>query len=118
MAWHRDDAAYSEPQVEAIVTVDVSGGFDGKTQWRMPDGRVVGEVLEPNSLLLVQAEGPEHEVTTVTRGQRTIVKAIFVSSFERNGEFARLSRAAAGAAADKSRSAAGSRTKRKYKQRR
>jgi hypothetical protein len=98
MAWHRDDVAYAEPQVELILTVHVEGGFDGATQWRLPDGRVVGEILEPNSLLVVQAGGPEHQVTPVTRGHRSIVKAVFVSSFQRSDDFGRLSRAAAVAA--------------------
>lgn len=95
MAWHRDDQAYVEPQVEAILTVQVEGGYDGETQWRHPNGRVCGDILEPNSITLIQAGGPEHQVTPVTRGHRSIVKAIFVSSFERSEEFGRLSRAAA-----------------------
>ena len=97
MAWHRDCVAYKDPQVEGILTVSVEGGFDGKTQWRLPDGRVLGEVLQPNSLLLLRAGGAEHQVTSATRGKRSIIKLVFATSFERSEEFERLTRATAAA---------------------
>ena len=64
MEWHRDDQIYAVPQVEAIYTV-VNDGCDGETRWKLPDGSIIAESMEANSLLLVLAGGPEHSVRLV-----------------------------------------------------
>ena len=92
MPWHSDDVIYTTPQVEAIYTV--SNDSDSLTQWQLPSGGgVASERLEPNSLLLVRAGGPQHQVTPARRGSRTIVKAVFATGFEHTGDFGRLFRA-------------------------
>jgi len=97
MEWHQDDIIYATPQVEAIYTV-LNDGCDGETRWRLADGTVCGEVMEPNSLLLIQAGGPQHSVSEVTRGSRSIIKSVWTSTLERSDQFHRLQRSSAAGA--------------------
>ena len=75
MAWHRDVRLYETPQLELIFTVANDG--DGKTQWVGSDGAVRSIRPEPNSVLLFAADGAWHRVVPATKGERTIVKALY-----------------------------------------
>lgn len=75
MAWHRDEQLFSEPQVEAVLTL--SNTSDSETEWLDAAGVLHSVWTEPNSLLLVRAAGGLHRVRAVARGERSIVKAAF-----------------------------------------
>lgn len=75
MQWHRDVRLYKTPQLELIFTVANDG--DGKTQWVGSDGAVRSIRPEPNSVLLFAADGAWHRVVPATKGERTIVKALY-----------------------------------------
>ena len=77
MGWHRDDALYSPPQTEVILTLENTA--DCFTEWVCADGGRDSAWTTPNSVLLVRAGegGPSHRVTPVKRGERTIVKLVF-----------------------------------------
>lgn len=77
MAWHEDDVLYDPPQVEAVITMENSS--DCVTMWKQ------GEVLksretDPNSVLLLEAGGPLHCVTSLKRGRRLILKCAYRAS--------------------------------------
>jgi len=78
MPWHADEALYVEPQVEVVYTV--ANTSDSLTEWREEDGTVVSERTAPNSLLAIVAEGWEHRVTPVRRGERTILKFVLTTT--------------------------------------
>lgn len=80
MEWHKDESMYIEPQLECVYTV--SNTSDSETEWIDTDGRLHSQWTEPNSLLLIRAEGAEHRVKMVRRGERTIVKFVFCTSLE------------------------------------
>ena len=67
-------------QLELIYTVE--NDSDSFTSWRLPSGEFVKERTLPNSLLILEAEGAEHGVSTLTRGERSIIKAIFTDTQE------------------------------------
>ena len=76
MPKHRDMLVFGErdpPQLECLLTL--SNTSDSVTLfWRGGSARPVAVRTEPNSVLVVRAEGAEHEVTRVGRGERTILK--------------------------------------------
>uniref|UniRef100_A0A7S2BRA1 Fe2OG dioxygenase domain-containing protein n=1 Tax=Octactis speculum TaxID=3111310 RepID=A0A7S2BRA1_9STRA len=109
MDWHVDESIYEVPQIELVYTVD--NNSDSVTQWRLPDGTILEERTEPNSLLLVQAQGPMHQVTQLRRGHRAIIKAVFAESFVPSSEFHRL---ASSAQRKKTKSAGRKGSKKKY----
>ena len=85
MSWHRDECLFSVPQVELVLTVTNSS--DSATEWQDGRGLVHRQWTEPNSLLLVRANGALHRVLPVNRGDRTIIKCVFTSSTERLPSF-------------------------------
>lgn len=93
MNWHVDETLYHVPQIEAVYTIE--NDSNSETQWALPDGKVVSERTEPNSLIMLLAGGPAHQVTPVSKGLRSIAKCVYTTSFERSPEFERLFRSAA-----------------------
>ena len=77
MDWHRDVKLYKDPQYEMVYTVENTS--DSMTQWVDPrTNRVHSITTEPNSVLMVRAEGVLHRVTPLNHGVRKIVKFAFV----------------------------------------
>jgi hypothetical protein len=77
MAWHVDDVLYDPPQVEIVLTLENTS--DCVTMWKVGD-RVQSIETDPNSVLLLQAGGPLHCVTSLKKGRRLILKCAYVSS--------------------------------------
>eukprot|EP00316_Scyphosphaera_apsteinii_P024911 CAMPEP_0119315856 /NCGR_PEP_ID=MMETSP1333-20130426/37424_1 /TAXON_ID=418940 /ORGANISM="Scyphosphaera apsteinii, Strain RCC1455" /LENGTH=141 /DNA_ID=CAMNT_0007321335 /DNA_START=456 /DNA_END=881 /DNA_ORIENTATION=- len=88
MPWHRDDVLYLPAQLEVILTLENTS--DSLTEWRDANGQHEGIWTEPNSILLVRAgeHGPLHRVTTIRRGERTILKFVFTVSDCKTDSFA------------------------------
>lgn len=78
MAWHEDDVLYDPPQVEAVLTLENTS--DCVTMWKEGEQVVHSKETDPNSVLLLQAGGPLHCVTSLKRGRRIIIKCAYVSS--------------------------------------
>lgn len=78
MGWHVDDCLYEEPQYELIFTV--ANTSDSYTEWVDEKGQNHKEWTQPNSLLVVQADGLKHRVTPVKKGERSILKMIMTST--------------------------------------
>ena len=79
MNWHVDETLSNPPNVEAAFTItNDSGSF---TQWALPDGEVLSERLNANSLLPVRSGGASHQVMPVTRGSRSIIEAAFSTTW-------------------------------------
>lgn len=81
MDWHRDDVVVTDgsscPQYEVVFTVRNTS--DSKTEW-IDDhtGTIVSLHTKPNSIMVVQARGVRHRVTPSTKGQRDILKLVYV----------------------------------------
>ena len=76
MAWHSDDVLFSPvPQLEVVWTLE--NNSDCQTLYKINDNHVENVQTEVNSVLLVPAGGPEHCVTSLQRGKRVIVKAVY-----------------------------------------
>ena len=74
MAWHADDVHYDPPQVEVVWCLE--NDSDCSTLYKI--GEKVEEIqTEPNAVLLIEAGGPTHCVTSLKRGSRTILKCAF-----------------------------------------
>jgi len=70
---HRDQLIYKKPQYECILTL--SNSTDSYT--------ILGHKKiksKPNSLIIVKAQGIEHEVTKVNEGERYFLKFIFTET--------------------------------------
>ena len=76
MDWHVDDVLYNPPQVEVVWTLENTS--DCTTRW-ITGGKEVIVETDPNSLVLLQAGGVSHCVTSLKRGRRVIVKCAFCS---------------------------------------
>ena len=83
MKWHIDTLLYDLPQYEAVFTVN--NNSDSVTEW-IDDSRK-RQWTEPNSLLLVKAQGDYHSVTPVNQGSREILKLIYTQSKTPNENF-------------------------------
>lgn len=81
MNWHKDTLLYQKPQYEAIYTIDNTS--DSYTQWIDDDGNLQYIWTEPNSILLVKAQGLLHNVTPLTQGVRNILKLIYTQTNEK-----------------------------------
>ena len=89
---HIDQLIYKKPQYECILTL--SNSTDSYTildpQCKAcaslallePQGKACNKKIKskPNSLIIVKAEGIEHEVTTVNQGERYFLKFIFTET--------------------------------------
>ncbi len=73
MLKHRDQLIYEIPQYECVFTV--TNSTDSYT--------VIGDKKissEPNSIIILKAQGIEHEVTKVNKGERKFLKFIFTET--------------------------------------
>ena len=92
MSWHVDDELYNPSQIEIVFTVDNTS--DCTTMWKIQqrkqkqknyandcndsnDFTIQSQDTDPNSVLLIQAGGPLHCVTSLKRGKRTILKCAY-----------------------------------------
>jgi hypothetical protein len=75
MAKHRDVLIYKLPQYECVFTL--SNSTDSYTD---VEGKKIKS--KPNSLIILKANGVEHEVTKVTTGERKFLKFIFTETDE------------------------------------
>ena len=78
MKCHKDTLLYDKPQYEAIFTINNES--NSVTQWKDNYGQIHGLWTEPNSLLIVKANGYEHHVTPPVVGEREILKLIYTQS--------------------------------------
>jgi len=70
---HKDELIYKIPQFECVFTI--SNSTDSKT--------IIGNQQiksEPNSIIILKANGVEHEVTKVNEGERKFLKFIFTET--------------------------------------
>lgn len=79
MVWHKDDVLYDIPQVELVICLD--NNSDARTEWINPHGEHALEWTPPNTALFVRAgeTGAAHRVTPVKRGERTILKMVWIA---------------------------------------
>ena len=77
MKKHKDTLIYNIPQYECVLTL--SNTTDSVTIM----GGNKSIKARPNSLIIVRAQGIEHEVTKVTTGERTFLKFIFTATDKR-----------------------------------
>lgn len=75
MRWHRDTQMLPDQlQYECVVTL--SNTSDSKTLFNKKSH--IEEISsEPNSVILVRAQGIPHKVTKTNKGERTILKIVF-----------------------------------------
>ena len=83
MKKHKDQLIYKIPQYECILTL--SNSTDSHTIFDAhpdPQGKASNKKIKskPNSLIIVKAQGIEHEVTQVTQGERYFIKFIFTET--------------------------------------
>lgn len=79
MKRHSDTLIYSIPQYECVLTL--SNTSDCKTVFYDEEDYKQIKSL-PNSIIIVRAKGIEHEVLTVTEGERYFLKFIFTETDE------------------------------------
>jgi hypothetical protein len=75
MDWHTDTIMLNNQlQYECVITI--SNTSDSET---LLDKKIYTSHIEtePNSLLIVRANGVRHKVTELTKGERTIIKLVF-----------------------------------------
>ena len=75
MAWHQDDVLYDPPQIEVVFTVDNTSNCE--TMWKIGVD-LHSQETHPNSILFLQAGGPEHCVSSLKWGKRVILKCAYV----------------------------------------
>lgn len=76
MAWHVDDVLYNPPQIEFVWTLENTS--DCQTMWKTVNDKVELVETDVNSVILLQAGGPSHCVTSLKRGRRVILKSAYV----------------------------------------
>ena len=75
MDWHKDTKMLkNQLQYECVITI--TNNSDSKTLF---DKILYTSSIntEPNSLIIVRADGVTHKVTELTKGERTIIKLVF-----------------------------------------
>jgi hypothetical protein len=70
---HRDQLIYQKPQYECILTLS-----NTTNSYTILGNKKIKS--KPNSLIIVKAQGIEHEVTKVTKGERYFLKFIFTET--------------------------------------
>jgi hypothetical protein len=86
MDWHKVVALYTKPQYEIVFTV--TNTSDSTTEWEDErTGMRYGGWTEPNSVIIVRADGAPHRVTGVTRGERSIIKFVLTQTLEKTDDF-------------------------------
>lgn len=86
MKWHIDTLLYDKPQYEAVFTVN--NNSDSLTEW-IDGNNKISRWTEPNSLLLVKAQGDYHHVTPIKKGNREILKLIYSQSNKTNKHYSK-----------------------------
>jgi hypothetical protein len=76
MAWHVNDVLYSPPQREFVRTLE--NASDCVTMRKQLDESVRSVETDRTFVLLLSGGGPAHCLTSLKRGQRTIVKCAHV----------------------------------------
>lgn len=75
MRWHKDVQLYTQPQYECVYTL--SNTSDSTTDY-IDEWGIKNKVwTEPNSLMIVKAQGFNHGVNPVNHGVREIIKLIY-----------------------------------------
>lgn len=75
MDWHKDtQMLQNQLQYECVITL--TNNSDSFTLLKYDSG-IKKMVTEPNTLLVVRANGISHKVTPLTKGERTILKLVF-----------------------------------------
>tara|TARA_Y100000817_G_scaffold297838_1_gene274486 strand:- start:2643 stop:3260 length:618 start_codon:yes stop_codon:yes gene_type:complete len=85
MQWHKDLLMYKEPQYEGIFTIRNTS--ESVTEWIDKDNKIHSLWTEPNSLLIVKAQGSPHHVTPIVKGSREILKIIYTQTNETNKNY-------------------------------
>tara|TARA_B100000686_G_C16751718_1_gene952942 strand:- start:1154 stop:1771 length:618 start_codon:yes stop_codon:yes gene_type:complete len=85
MPWHKDLLMYKKPQYEGIFTI--RNNTKSLTEWKDSKGKIHRLWTEPNSLLLVKAQGYEHHVTPPSEGEREILKLIYTQTEVTNDNY-------------------------------
>lgn len=86
MDWHKDVALYTKPQYEIVFTV--ANTSDSTTEWEDErTGMRYGGWTEPNSVIVVKADGVAHRVTPITVGERSIIKFVLTQTLEKTDDF-------------------------------
>mmetsp|Transcript_15418 Transcript_15418/g.35423 ORF Transcript_15418/g.35423 Transcript_15418/m.35423 type:complete len:109 (+) Transcript_15418:502-828(+) len=75
MEWHVDDVLYNPPQVEVVWTLENTS--DCQTMWKNEKGAICSIETDPNSLLLLEAGGAPHAVSSLSNGKRVIIKCAY-----------------------------------------
>ncbi len=78
MPWHRGDQLLDRAQCEVVICVD--NDSDSRTEWIDAGGEHTAKWTPPNMALLVRGgdTGAAHRVTPLKRGERTILKMVWV----------------------------------------
>jgi hypothetical protein len=76
MPWHKDVRVLKGNYYEGVFTV--WNNSDSLFEYILPNGNVSKIWTEPNMLVLVKPEGIMHRVTPVHKGNREILKCVFV----------------------------------------
>lgn len=82
MRWHKDVQLYTQPQYECVYTL--SNTSDSTTDYIDQWGITNKVWTEPNSLMIVKAQGFNHGVNPVNQGVREIIKLIYTPTDEIN----------------------------------
>lgn len=85
MKWHKDTLLYKKPQYEAIFTIDNMS--KSETHYKDENDKLHKIWTEPNSLLVVKAQGYLHGVTPTLTGERQILKLIYTQTNEINENY-------------------------------
>ena len=85
MAWHSDTLLYQKPQYEAVFTI--RNKSSSLTEWKDDKGKLHSKWTEPNSMLIVKAQGYEHHVTPPVTGEREILKLIYSQTTKTNENY-------------------------------
>jgi hypothetical protein len=75
MKWHKDTLLSDPPQYEIVYTV--ANTSDSHTEYIDHWGRTHRVWTEPNSIMIVRANGYIHQVTPVNKGSRSILKIAY-----------------------------------------
>jgi hypothetical protein len=82
MDWHKDILLYKKPQYECVYTIKNTS--DSQTEYIDHNEKKHSQWTEPNSLMIVRADGYFHHVKPVTRGEREILKLVYTPTSKLN----------------------------------
>ena len=82
MNWHKDILLYKKPQYECVYTLKNTS--DSQTEYIDHNGKKHSQWTEPNSIMIVRADGYYHHVKPVTKGEREILKLVYTQTNKLN----------------------------------